>query len=171
VRSTSTGICLANRHDFSKRETIVLCTDGPGWKERPLCPSVSVSFSDRATSRESDSQKRSALVAVRPAWEKIIRENKGSLCKCLHIEQLRRRDQVEPAVLAAKYPRPRLVAHDRLVWVILRRCWTGWKRALLIVRIRVSNAPCCTASFSGGLGFNPQDGFQANGSLFRRKHL
>jgi putative transposase len=50
----------------------------------------------------------------------------------LVLENLALRQQL--AVLAAKHPRPRLVAHDRFFWVILRRCWTGWKMALLIVQ-------------------------------------
>ncbi|MBV8438641.1 MAG: IS3 family transposase [Silvibacterium sp.] len=36
--------------------------------------------------------------------------------------------------MAAMRPRPRLAAHDRLFWVILRRFWTAWKGALLIVQ-------------------------------------
>jgi len=47
-------------------------------------------------------------------------------------ENLAHRQQL--AVLAAKHPRPRLASHDRLFWVTLRRWWTGWKRALLIVQ-------------------------------------
>jgi hypothetical protein len=37
------------------------------------------------------------------------------------------------AVLAARHPHPRLAAHDRVFWVILRRFWSEWKRVLLIV--------------------------------------
>src|SRR3954452_20530927 len=43
----------------------------------------------------------------------------------LVLENLALRQQL--VVLAAKHPRPRFFAHDRLFWVILRRCWTGWK--------------------------------------------
>jgi hypothetical protein len=35
--------------------------------------------------------------------------------------------------LGARHPRPRLALHDRLFWVILRRFWSDWRRALLIV--------------------------------------
>jgi putative transposase len=38
------------------------------------------------------------------------------------------------AVLAAKHPQPRLAVPDRLLWVILRRLWPDWKRALVIVQ-------------------------------------
>ena len=59
-----------------------------------------------------------------------------SLSRCfqsrrdLVLENLALRQQL--AVLAAKHPRPRLAARDRLFWVILRRCWTGWRKALLM---------------------------------------
>ena len=37
------------------------------------------------------------------------------------------------AVFAARQPRPRLAAHDRVFWVILRRLWCEWRRVLVIV--------------------------------------
>jgi hypothetical protein len=74
----------------------------------------------------------------------ILRALLDALSRCflsrrdLVLENLALRQQL--AVLAAKHPRPRLVAHDRPFWVILRQCWTGWKKALLIVQ------PCRLAS-------------------------
>jgi hypothetical protein len=38
------------------------------------------------------------------------------------------------AVLKTKHPTPHLAMPDRLFWVILRRCWSGWKLPLLIVK-------------------------------------
>jgi hypothetical protein len=38
------------------------------------------------------------------------------------------------AVLKAKHPQPRLALSDQLFWVVLRRLWSGWKEALVIVR-------------------------------------
>ena len=46
-------------------------------------------------------------------------------------ENLALRQQL--AALAARQPRPRLTAHDRLFWVILRRFWSDWSRVLVIV--------------------------------------
>jgi transposase InsO family protein len=36
--------------------------------------------------------------------------------------------------LKAKHPKPRLTAPDRLFWVVLRRFWPGWRKALFIVQ-------------------------------------
>ena len=49
----------------------------------------------------------------------------------LVLENLALRQQL--VVLAAKQPRPRLAAHDRVFWVILRRFWPEWRGVLLIV--------------------------------------
>lgn len=50
----------------------------------------------------------------------------------LLLENLALRQQL--AVFAARHPRPRLAAPGRLFWVILRRLWPDWKRALLVVQ-------------------------------------
>jgi hypothetical protein len=50
----------------------------------------------------------------------------------LLLENLALRQQLP--VLTSQHPQPRLAAPDRLFWVILRRIWSGWKQALLIVR-------------------------------------
>jgi putative transposase len=50
----------------------------------------------------------------------------------LVLENLALRQQL--AALTARKPRPRLAVHDRLFWVILRRFWSDWRRALVIVQ-------------------------------------
>src|SRR5947209_12925568 len=50
----------------------------------------------------------------------------------LALEILALRQQV--AVLKRKRPRPALNASDRLFWVLLRRFWSGWKDALIVVK-------------------------------------
>jgi hypothetical protein len=37
------------------------------------------------------------------------------------------------AVLKRRDPRPRVAVSDRLFWVILRRFWSPWKQALIVV--------------------------------------
>jgi len=61
------------------------------------------------------------------------------LCPCvlrtrtsLVLEILALRQQL--AVLNAKRPRPKLTFPDKLFWIVLRRLWTGWKRALMLVQ-------------------------------------
>ena len=36
-------------------------------------------------------------------------------------------------LLKRRHPKPRLAAFDKLFWVLTRRCWPGWKRALIVV--------------------------------------
>jgi hypothetical protein len=52
--------------------------------------------------------------------------------RSLLLEVLALRRQL--AVLKTKRPQPRLALPDRLFWVVLRRLWSGWKEALVIVR-------------------------------------
>jgi putative transposase len=47
------------------------------------------------------------------------------------LENLVLRQQL--AVLKRKHPRPRLRAFDKIFWVLARRFWSGWKRALIVV--------------------------------------
>jgi len=49
----------------------------------------------------------------------------------LLLENLALRQQL--AVLKRKHARPRLVALDKLFWVLVRRFWSEWKQALIIV--------------------------------------
>jgi putative transposase len=50
----------------------------------------------------------------------------------LLLEILALRQQL--TILKARHPRPRLTAPDRVFWVMLRRFWPGWKRALVIIQ-------------------------------------
>ncbi len=50
----------------------------------------------------------------------------------LLLENLALRQQL--ATLSQKQPRPRLARSDRAFWVLLRRCWAGWRGALVVVR-------------------------------------
>jgi putative transposase len=49
----------------------------------------------------------------------------------LLLENLALRQQL--VVLKRHHPRPRLNLFDRLFWLLVRRCWSGWKQALLVV--------------------------------------
>jgi putative transposase len=51
--------------------------------------------------------------------------------RSLLLENRARRHQL--AVFKRKHSRPRFSVLDRLVWVIARRFWSGWKQALIIV--------------------------------------
>ena len=51
--------------------------------------------------------------------------------RSLMLENLALRQQL--AVLKRRHPRPRLAAFDKLFWVFVRRCWSGWQQALIIV--------------------------------------
>jgi transposase InsO family protein len=52
----------------------------------------------------------------------------------LVLENMALRHQL--TVLRRSVPKPRLRNADRLFWVLLQRCWSGWERALLIVQPR-----------------------------------
>ncbi len=54
--------------------------------------------------------------------------------RSLVVENLALRHQL--LVLNRKKPRPRLTNLDRLFWAALSRCWSGWKRSLVIVQPR-----------------------------------
>ena len=49
----------------------------------------------------------------------------------LLLENLALRQQL--GMLKQKHPQPRFAAPDKLFWVVLRRLWPGWKRALILV--------------------------------------
>jgi transposase InsO family protein len=50
----------------------------------------------------------------------------------LLMENLALRQQL--SVLKQKHPQPRFAGPDKMFWVILRRLWPGWKRALVLVQ-------------------------------------
>jgi len=52
--------------------------------------------------------------------------------RSLLLEVLALRQQL--AALKVRHPQPRFALPDRLFWVVLRRFWPGWKRALVIVQ-------------------------------------
>lgn len=49
----------------------------------------------------------------------------------LMIENLALRQQL--AVFKRQHSRPRLAAVDRHFWVLLRRCWSSWRKPLIVV--------------------------------------
>jgi transposase InsO family protein len=51
--------------------------------------------------------------------------------RTLLLENLVLRQQL--AALRRKHPRPKLTVLDKLFWVLVRRFWSGWKQALIIV--------------------------------------
>jgi putative transposase len=52
--------------------------------------------------------------------------------RSLFLENLALRQQL--GVFKRKLPQPRFSASDKLFWVILRRCWPGWKKTLILVQ-------------------------------------
>jgi hypothetical protein len=50
----------------------------------------------------------------------------------LLLENLALRQQL--SVLNRKHPLPRFAAPDKLFWMILRRLWQGWRKALILVQ-------------------------------------
>src|SRR5262245_30912545 len=50
----------------------------------------------------------------------------------LSLEILALRQQL--VVLMRNHPRPRLLIHDRMFWVLLRRLWPAWSNVLVIVK-------------------------------------
>jgi hypothetical protein len=53
----------------------------------------------------------------------------------LLLENLALRQQL--VVLKRRHPRPKLDLSDKLFWLLVRRCWSGWKQALLDDRRRI----------------------------------
>jgi putative transposase len=50
----------------------------------------------------------------------------------LLLENIALRQQL--AVLRRKHPQPRFATSDRLFWVMLRKFWSGWTQALILVQ-------------------------------------
>jgi hypothetical protein len=48
------------------------------------------------------------------------------------LENLALRQQLR--VLRQRHPRPQLATPDKFFWVMLRRLWPGWKRALMLAQ-------------------------------------
>src|SRR5215472_15239486 len=51
--------------------------------------------------------------------------------RSLLLENLVLRQQL--AILKRRHPRPRLGRLDKLFWVLIHRCWSCWKQALVVV--------------------------------------
>jgi putative transposase len=49
----------------------------------------------------------------------------------LFLDNLALRQQL--TVLKRKHPKPKLRVLDKLFWVLARRCWSAWKRSLIVV--------------------------------------
>lgn len=68
---------------------------------------------------------------------RLVRLLFGSLVRLLYprrdliLENLALRQQLD--VLKSKTRRPKLGASDRFFWVLARRVWSGWKKALIVV--------------------------------------
>jgi hypothetical protein len=63
-----------------------------------------------------------------------VHRNTGSLlarASGLLLENLALRQQL--AVLKRRHPRPRLDPLDKLLWVAVRRFWSGWQQSLIVV--------------------------------------
>jgi putative transposase len=69
------------------------------------------------------------LQAMEGSWTLILGFFRAR--RSLLLENLVLRQQL--AVFKRKHPRPRLGVIDKLVWVLARRFWSGWKQALVIV--------------------------------------
>ena len=65
-----------------------------------------------------------------------VRSRRDLLLENWHLRQ-------QLAVLRQRHPHPRFAASDKLFWVILRRFWPGWKRALVT---RPAGDSCSLAS-------------------------
>ena len=57
---------------------------------------------------------------------RLFRSHHGLL-----LENLALRQQL--VVLKRRHPRPKLDLFDKLFWLLVRRCWSSWKQALLVV--------------------------------------
>jgi len=60
----------------------------------------------------------------------------------LLLENLALRQQL--AAMSQRRSLPRLAACDRLFWVLLHRFWSGWRDALVIMRVVVSFLASCS---------------------------
>src|ERR1035438_2287777 len=52
--------------------------------------------------------------------------------RALLLENLALRHQL--VVLRRRHPQPRFACSDQLFWVMLRRIWSAWKQALILVQ-------------------------------------
>jgi putative transposase len=69
------------------------------------------------------------LQAIELFWSLILGFFRARRSRLL--ENLALRQQL--AVLKRKHPRPQLNVLDKVIWVLARRFWSGWKRTLIII--------------------------------------
>ena len=67
------------------------------------------------------------ISAIRAAGQVFFRSRRDAAIEILALRQ-------QLAVFKRKHPRPKLSPIDRLFWTILRRSWSGWGEALIIVK-------------------------------------
>jgi hypothetical protein len=93
------------------------------------------------------------LLALLPAVRVFFRSRTATALEVVALRQ-------QVAVLKRKRPRPHLSSFDRLFWIALRRLWSGWKDALLIVRpdtVIAWHGPDSAGIGAGDLVGNPAD--------------
>ena len=73
------------------------------------------------------------MLALISAILRVLRSGLQSRSQ-LMLENMALRHQL--TVLRRSVPRPRLRHSDRLLWMLLHRCWSGWERALLVIQPR-----------------------------------
>src|ERR1022692_2948159 len=100
-----------------------------------ICPSSQSCPAVKSITSQGSWQSRSAITLV--AMFDLFRLWLGAVLRgfrtrrSLMLENLALRQQL--AVFKRQQPRPRLGAIDKLFWVVARRFWAHWKKALLIV--------------------------------------
>jgi putative transposase len=67
------------------------------------------------------------ISAILAAVQVLFRSRRDAAIEILALRQ-------QLAVFKRKHPRPKLSSVDRLFWNILRRIWSGWAEALIIVK-------------------------------------
>ena len=67
------------------------------------------------------------ISAIQAAVQVYFRSRRDAAIEILALRQ-------QLAVFKRKHPRPKLSPVDRLFWTILRRIWSGWGEALIIVK-------------------------------------
>ena len=68
------------------------------------------------------------ISAIQAAGQVFFRRRRDAAIEILALRQ-------QLAVFKRKHPRPKLSPVDRLFWTILRRIWSGWGEALIIVKM------------------------------------
>src|SRR6516165_3583033 len=88
-------------------------------KDMRLDPTI---ICDNVTPVRSDSC--STHFSFAPAFLCLFRSRQHIVMENLVLRQ-------QLAVPKRRHPRPKLNSSERLLWLVIRRCWSGWKHALL----------------------------------------